>query len=196
MTIGDKIRKRRKELGLSQEQLALRVGYGTKGAIANIENGHRAPPRDHIPALSAALGIPLAEFFHGTVPGPHPGPAAMVPVFSSVHAGDPTTAVEDVIGYELVDGSAPDVYALRVKGDSMSPQILEGDVLIVQKQSTADSGDIVIALLGDEACVKKMTVTDEGVLLLPLNPAYSPIFLPGGSGGAIIGKVIELRRKM
>lgn len=196
MAIGEKIRERRKALRLSQTELAQRCGFVSKTSISKIESGERPVPRDHIPALSAALGIPLAEFFHGTVPGPHPGPAAMVPIFASVHAGDPTTALEDVIGYELVDGSAPDVYALRVKGDSMSPQIMEGDLLIVRKQSAADSGDIVIALLGDEACVKKMTVTDEGVLLLPINPAYSPIFLPGGSGGAIIGKVIELRRKM
>ncbi len=91
-------------------------------------------------------------------------------------------------------------FGLMVKGDSMSPRIEAGDVLIVKQQSDADSGDVVIAQAnGDSACVKKLLKQDDGIVLQSFNPAYAPMYFSNKDiiekPVQIIGKVIENRQK-
>ena len=79
------------------------------------------------------------------------------------------------------------MFALRVRGESMrGAGILPGDKVIVRPQPTADSGDIVVALLGDEATVKRLSIEKDGVWLLPENDAFAPI---DGAEAVILGKV-------
>ncbi|MDD3165274.1 MAG: transcriptional repressor LexA [Oscillospiraceae bacterium] len=98
-----------------------------------------------------------------------------VPILGVVTAGYPILAVENIEGYLPWDGEE-DCFALRVRGDSMiGAGILDGDRVVVHSQPTADSGRIVVALLGDEATVKRLSIGADGVWLLPENPNYLPI---------------------
>lgn len=109
-----------------------------------------------------------------------------IPVVGVVAADLPILAVENIEGYLPWDGDE-DCFALRVKGDSMlNAGILPGDKIIVRPQQTADNGDIVVALLEEEATVKRLLRKDGKVWLLPENPSYSPI---DGTNAAILGKV-------
>lgn len=109
-----------------------------------------------------------------------------VPIVGVVQAGQPILAVENIEGYLPWDGE-DGCFALRVRGDSMiDAGILPGDKLIVRPQPSADNGDIVVALLEDEATVKRLLRKDGHVWLIPENAAYCPI---NGDHATLIGRV-------
>ncbi len=113
-------------------------------------------------------------------------PRGAVPLVGTVAAGQPILAVENVEGYLPWDGGE-DWFALRVKGESMkNAGILEGDKVIVRPQPTAENGEIVVALLGDEATVKRFSRKNGHIWLLPENEAFEPI---DGDEAVILGLV-------
>ena len=115
-----------------------------------------------------------------------------VPVIGTVRAGQPILAVEDAVGYVPFEGSGEGLFALNVRGDSMKDAaILEDDVVIVRRQPTADNGQIVVALIDDEATVKRLRLEKGHVWLMPENPAYQPI---DGEGCSILGVVVAVYR--
>lgn len=120
----------------------------------------------------------------------------LVPLLGRVQAGALTEAIEDADGHLLVEAqrSAGELFALRVRGDSMAPEMLEGDLLIVRRQPRAESGDVVVALVDGDATVKRLWLDKRRgrVELRPSNPAYPPI-VPDGEL-TLLGKVVELRR--
>ncbi|HOW42061.1 MAG TPA: transcriptional repressor LexA [Candidatus Omnitrophota bacterium] len=127
--------------------------------------------------------------------------AAGIPLVGRVAAGRPQLALEDVEGYLRPDellgptgaGDASALFALRVKGESMTGKgILDGDTVIVRRQSRADDGDIVVALIADEATVKTLRRRHNRLLLEPANSRYKPIACDENT--AIIGKVIRVLR--
>lgn len=122
---------------------------------------------------------------------------AYVPLLGRVQAGALTTAVEEPEGYIPVsrERGTGELFALRVRGESMiGAGILPGDIAIVRRQPAADSGDIVVALVGDEATVKRLLLRRRHIELHAENPDYPPI-VPTSPGEVIIlGKVIEIRR--
>jgi len=134
--------------------------------------------------LSASAGnrtASLPEAVHGRIP-----------VVGVVTAGAPILAVENICGYLPWDGGEG-CFALEVRGDSMiNAGILPGDMVVVRPQSAADHGDIVVALLEDEATVKRLYRKDGKVRFMPENPAYDPI---DGEGAAILGKVKAVIRQ-
>ncbi len=120
------------------------------------------------------------------------GISGRVPLIGVVTAGLPILAVENIEGYVPWDGDE-NCFALRVRGESMiGAGILDGDVVIVRRQQHADSGDIVVALLGDEATVKRLNISGNQVWLMPENEAFEPI---DGREASILGKVKGLMRE-
>ena len=120
---------------------------------------------------------------------------AGVPLVGDVAAGSPILAQELIEEYIPFDtgSSAEDHFALRVRGESMLyAGILPGDLVVVRRQPSAHSGEIVVALLGDEATVKTLSRKNGQVWLLPENPDYEPI---DGARCQIIGKVVGLVRR-
>ena len=116
-----------------------------------------------------------------------------IPVLGVVTAGQPILAVENIEGYLPWSGDGG-CFALRVRGDSMiGAGILDGDRVIVRPQPTAQHGEIVVALLGEEATVKRLCRRDGKILLLPENPNYSPI---DGTEVTILGKVKAVYRDL
>ena len=122
-----------------------------------------------------------------------------IPVMGRVAAGKPTLAVEHVEGTiplpaEWVKGK--EAFLLKVKGDSMSPYILPGDYVIVRSQPSAENGDVVVTLMGEEATVKRFFKKGKKVELKPDNERWETIEIEEGSGEVqIIGKVIGVFRK-
>jgi repressor LexA len=119
-----------------------------------------------------------------------------MPLVGQVRAGAPILAeecVEDVYPFSADFVGEDDCFMLTVKGDSMiDAGIFEGDYLVVRSQNSAQNGDIVVALLGDEATVKRYFVEKDRVRLQPENEAYEPIYT---RECYILGKVIGLFRK-
>ena len=114
-----------------------------------------------------------------------------IPVIGLVTAGVPILAVENREGTVAWDGD-PNCFALRVRGESMiGAGILDGDLVIVRPQPTAEDGQIVVARIGDEATVKRLSRRDGQVWLLPENPAFEPI---DGSEAELVGIVKALQR--
>lgn len=124
-----------------------------------------------------------------------------VPLVGSVPAGNPIDAIENIEGEIAIDTSflpGSDTFTLRVDGDSMiGAGIFDGDLVIVKKQKTADRGDIVVAVIGDEATVKRYYPESGKVHLRPENDAYEPIVVDRNSPNfQIAGKVVALMRRM
>jgi repressor LexA len=125
-----------------------------------------------------------------------PARTHMVPLLGRVQAGELSTAVEDLEGYVPVESRFPEdeLFALRVRGESMTGAgILPGDLVIVKQQPSAQSGDIVVALVEDEATVKRLKVQGMRIELHPENPNYE-ILVPPPEELKLLGKVIEVRR--
>ncbi len=123
-------------------------------------------------------------------------PPRLVPVLGRVQAGVLTTAVEDIDGYVAVQSheKGDDLFALKIRGDSMvNAGILAGDLVVVRRQSTARTGDIIVALVGDEATVKRLKRKGTRIELHPENPQFDPI-IPNPAELTLLGKVIEVRR--
>lgn len=129
----------------------------------------------------------------------HTGPMRQVPLVGRIAAGSPILAQEDIedvmaLPQQLV-GNGP-VFMLRVKGDSMvDAGILDGDLVVVQRQPTADNGAIVAALIdGEEATVKRLERRADAVVLHPANAAYSPMVFTDGV--EILGRVVSVLRSL
>ncbi len=119
------------------------------------------------------------------------------PLIGRITAGHPILAEENREGYfpvppEIAPGS--NCFVLRVQGDSMTGAgIYDGDYVIIRQQQTAENGEIVAALLGDEATIKRFFLEKEGIRLQPENPAYDPILTREVE---ILGKVVGLFRRL
>lgn len=120
-----------------------------------------------------------------------------IPMIGKISAGRPIDAVENIEYH--IDSVAEmfgvkNTFALRVQGDSMEGAgIFDGDTVIIRQQKTAANGDIIAALLGSDATVKKYFLTADGIKLEPANPKYQPII---SKEIRILGKVIGVLRKL
>ena len=121
-------------------------------------------------------------------------PAGRVPIVGSVAAGTPILAQECIEDYLTFDtgGRDGEYFALRVRGESMlNAGILPGDLVVVHQQREAHNGEIIVALIEDEATVKRLKRKGSEVWLMPENDAYSPI---DGRNASILGKVSAVIR--
>jgi len=135
------------------------------------------------------------------------GPASLsadlreVPLVGRRAAGTPILATQNIENTLNVDASlvpaSGDVFALRIHGESMCDAgILDGDIVIARQQDRAEHGDIVVALLNDDATVKRYAPDPDGIQLLPANEAFDPIVVPPNTEGfRIAGKVVSLMRR-
>ena len=124
-----------------------------------------------------------------------PVPEDKVPIVGNVAAGSPILAEECIEDYLTFDtgGRSGEYFALRVRGESMlNAGILPGDLVVVRRQETANNGEIVVAMIDDEATVKRLSRKNGHTWLLPENDAYCPI---DGTYAQILGKVAAVVRR-
>ena len=122
-----------------------------------------------------------------------------IPIVGRVAAGSPILAIENIEGSVVIDSSfmkkSEDCFALRVKGDSMiNAGIFEGDLVIVSPKNEAKNGEIIVALVGDDATVKTFEFKNNQVRLLPENNNYQPIEVNDKNEFSIVGKVVGVVR--
>ena len=124
-----------------------------------------------------------------------------IPIVGRVAAGTPILAVQNLEGTVTIDrdflACRSDVFALRVKGDSMiNAGIFDGDLIFARQQKTADLGEIVVAQIDNEATVKYYHPSSDHVELRPANPKYKPIIVNNKKDFSIAGRVIGVMRKV
>ncbi len=195
----DSLKSYRKKANLSQKALAQLLSV-SQSTVAMWESGKNTPEYSTLVKLAEIFNISV-DYLIGNASGKI---SKDIPVLGYVRAGLPTEAIEEVLAFEniLVSPYDPDDYfALIIKGDSMSPRMVEGDTVIVRKTSSFISGDICVVLVGDnDATVKKVVKTDSGIMLIPLNSAFPTKFFSFVDMEkipvVIIGKVTELRAKI
>ena len=185
---------RRQGFPPTMQELADELGIRSKNAIYKHLAALEA--KGYIKKLGggAARSITILKTL---IPMPSPM-ASSIPVLGQIQAGMPMLAEENIEGYVPVpdyltrDGAS--YFALRVQGDSMiDAGIHEGDLVIVRSTGEARNGDIVVAITGEEATVKRFIVHDNGMFLKPENNAYADI--PLSHDWSIQGKVVSLIRE-
>lgn len=207
-SIGERIKGARKAAGLTQVELAKKTKL-SRSYIGDIEKDRYNPSVSTLQLIADATNSSLGALLPtGNSPDtdldPDSGRGVRIPVLGRVVAGIPLDAIEEVIDYEEIPKSMAatgDYFALQVKGDSMLPTLKDGDVVIVKKQPTVNSGDIAIILVnGNEATVKEVKESPAGITLIGHNVAvYTPQFYTNEEIKSlpvqVLGKVVEMRRK-
>jgi len=203
----------------TQKEFAARVGL-SENSITNYVKGKSKPSRQALEKIAKATGCSLQFLMTGEGPKfpragelsdniflkgdglePYPlGQARPIPVIGMVEAGNfqkaedggfPVGISDDVV-YSDIKGN--NLFAVRVINDSMEPEFTEGDIVIINPNLEAKSGDFVIAKNGEEeVTVKKLVVKGSTSMLVPLNPKYDPILIDGPHI-RIIGKVVEKKK--
>lgn len=172
------------------------------------ETGINYPRIDKIEMLANYFGIEKSDLIENKSQEESPtrhAKGTRIPVLGRVAAGIPIEAITDIDEWEEIPESMAktgEYFALRIQGDSMLPEIRQGDIVIVHKQPCVESGEIAIVLVnGNDATCKKIQKQESGITLIGYNTAvYSPTFytlkqiedLPV----RVLGKVIEVRRKL
>lgn len=204
----NRVKELRKQKHITQEELG-KVLDIQKAAISKYENGRAEPSTEVLKKMSAFFGVSI-DYLLGNSPvkvsnqTSSDSQGVRIPVLGRVVAGIPLDAIEEIIDYEEIPKSMAatgEFFALQVKGDSMLPTLKDGDVVIVKKQPTVDSGDIAIILVnGNEATVKEVKESPGGITLIGHNVAvYTPQFYSNEEIKSlpvqVLGKVVEMRRK-
>ena len=189
--------------GFNQKDIAEKIKTN-KSVVSSWINCTRYPRMNTIERLASLFGIEKSDLTDDKdTSAPPRVKGVRIPILGRVVAGIPLEAIEDIEGYEEITpamAAKGEYFALRVKGNSMTPSLQEGDTVIVRKQDYIESGQTAIVLVnGDEATVKRVKYQEDGIFLIGDNPAvYPPHFYAKEEIESlpvrIIGKVVESRR--
>lgn len=177
----------------------------SRSYLSKIINGQRNTPKpDMLKRLSRVTNCSYEELMiaAGYNSDEHKPTAVKIPVLGVIHAGLPVEAIENIIDYEEISlemAKKGEYFALKVSGDSMLPTFIDGDIVIVKKQSDVENNaPCVVMVNGDDATLKRIKKDSNGILLIPDNPAYNTIQYSNkeitDKPVKILGKVVELRR--
>lgn len=206
MNMGERIKQLRQEKGLTQEELGKYIGV-KKAAIMKYEKGNvKNMKRSAIETLSKLFNVSPSYLMCLDEPKIDNlgNQVVEIPLLGIVKAGYNYLAEENWIGTIDADksliGNSNDFFALKVKGDSMSPTLMEDDIVVIKKQDDFENGDIVVAIInGDEATIKKGKKSEAGILLQPLNSNYEPLIFTYDEMKTIpvtiVGIVKQLKRE-
>ena len=204
---GKRLRELREAKGLSQNEVAKHLGI-SRTAYVKYETGESQPVRK-IKELSQLFNVSadyiLANDSPITSTTQQPNSKYVrIPVLGRIVAGIPMDAVEEVIDWEEIPremAATGEFFGLKVKGHSMEPRILEGDVVIVKRQADVESGKVAVVLInGNEATLKRVKKQENGITLIANNiSVYEPHFYTNDEieklPVQILGEVVELRGK-
>lgn len=210
-TIGSRIRNRREELGLSQDELGKRLGYKSRSSINKIELDQRSLTQSKIKAIADALettpsyimgwnepDVKLDEedlkFFDNLFPIE----TKKFPLLGNIACGKPIFADEQFEAYVEAGANIKADFCLRAKGDSMiGARIYDGDIVFIHKQEMVDDGEIAAVLIDDEATLKRVCYDQENnvIQLFAENPQYKTMRFVGEELNhiRILGKAVALQ---
>lgn len=186
---------------ISQTELCNTLGFKMP-TFSDWVNAKTYPRIDKIELMANYFGISKADLVeeHTTATSKK---GRTIKIYGHVAAGIPIDAIEDVIDTEEISeelARTGEFFGLRIKGDSMEPDIHDGDTVIIRRQDDAESDEIVIALVnGNDGVCKRLKKYTDSIALVSLNPSYEPMYFNSEEVEEkpvrIIGKVVELRRK-
>ena len=196
-----RLKEARKRARLSQQQVADYIGI-SQNTYSYWENEKYNVDSESLKKLSELFNTSV-DYLLGNDFAIPKSKGIKVPVLGQVQAGIPIDAVQDILDYEEITeemATSGDYFALQVRGSSMEPRMKEGDIVIIRQQSDVENGDIAIVLVnGNDATIKRIGKSNEGIMLVPTNPAFEPIFYNNREiielPVKILGKVVELRAK-
>ncbi len=192
------------EKQVPQNELAKYLGVSNT-TINNWVKGYKMPRMDKIDKICSFFSINRSELLEEYSSKTKQIKGIKIPILGRVVAGIPIEAITDIDGYEEITpklAATGSFFALHIKGDSMAPYMLPNDIVIVRCQEDVDCGNIAIILVnGDEATVKKVQKSKEGITLIGMNPSvYAPHFYTNQEilelPVKVIGKVVEIRRPL
>lgn len=211
MDIVTKIKTLCKSKGIKISHLEREIGV-YQGYLANVASGKNNLSPERIQKIAEILGTTFEYLAGKDAPAPkiqHLEPGEKIPVLAEVGAGIPRDNIctfdqDDPDCWEEIDSlvaASGEYYALRIHGNSMSPRIKHGDVVIVRLQDRYYDGDIVIVSVdGSEGLCKQIEFLDDGIILKSFNEAYKPITYTKDeirdNNIRIVGKCVELRGKL
>ncbi|MBP5268304.1 MAG: helix-turn-helix domain-containing protein, partial [Ruminococcus sp.] len=190
MKIGERIRQRRKFLGLSVDELAEKLGKNRATVYRYESSDIEKLPTTVLEPLADALKTTPAYLMGWEDDKPADTLTVlptdkihMIPVFGSVAAGFGAYASSDIIEYIPLyienDCDVADTICITVKGQSMYPKIEEGDRIVVRRQDSVDNGRIAVVMIGEEAVVKRVECEKNKLTLISINPEYPPRVIEG-----------------
>lgn len=199
-----RLKEARKAKGLTQVEVSKIIGISQNG-YSDWETGKNRVDAVSLNKLADLYGVTV-DYLLGGSEAPT-NTALRIPVLGSVPAGVPLEAIEDIVDWEELPQSMAsgekEYFALEVKGDSMWPDYLPGDVVIVRRQPTCDSGDdCIVYINGYDATLKqvRLNAEDQSLTIVPRNQSYPPRTFTAEEIQSlpvtIAGVVVELRRKM
>lgn len=187
MTMYNRIKDLRLKKGMSQQELAEKVGYKDRSAINLIENGKRNITESRIMAIAKALGVTPSFLMDGDKFDLNPPDISTdnvtFPVIGNVAAGFDNIAIEEWTGDKisipieyLKSKSKDEFFVLRVTGNSMYPDYRENDKILVFKQTATDyNGQVAVVIYGENCgTIKKVEQKKDCIRLVPINPQYPP----------------------
>lgn len=194
MNIGDRVRLLREQKGMTQEELATKLGYKSKSSVTHIEKG-RDIPRSMVVTLAKILDTtpaflmgweelsadPLSELMQ-KYDNIKPVKLKRFPMLGEIACGKPVFADEDREHYIMADMDIHADFCLTAKGDSMiNARIYEGDIVFIKEMPIVDNGDIAAVIIDDEATLKRVYYyPDDNMLqLVAENPKYKPLVYQG-----------------
>jgi repressor LexA len=192
---------RRKELGISMTELADRLGIA-KSAMSNYENQKRKLPLNRIDDFAKILNMQTEELLGFDKPATPTNLTPIksddlinIPVLGEIAAGKARLADQRFIDYiQMPNTLVPtgNLFALRVKGDSMAPTIQDGTMVIIKEQPDVEDNEIAAVIINgdDEATLKRVKHQNGIILLIADNPDYDPIVLAGDINARIVGKAV------
>lgn len=175
-TVGERIKRRRKELDLSVDDLADKLGKN-RATIYRYESDEiENLPLNILEPLAKALGVTPA-YLMGWESEVYTIETKKVPLLGTIAAGEPIFAEENYDAYIEVENGAPIDFCLKVKGDSMiDARICDGDIVFIRQQPEVENGEIAAVIIDDEVTLKRFYRNNGGVILKPENGKYQPRF--------------------
>lgn len=198
----EQIRAFRKKSGMTQAELAQYMGLSQQ-AVGKWETGRSSPDQNTLRQLADLFHVTVDSLLGrseaGVAPWNAPTSEIAIPIIGTVKAGYQGLAFEEDYGTESASVKNPESYFyLLVRGESMEPRIVSGDLALIHQQPDVDSGDLAIVLVdGEEGTLKKVVKQPGVVILQPFNPKYQPQIFIGQEIErlTIVGKVVEIKSK-
>lgn len=189
--VGKRIAEVRRERGYNQEQLA-EMALISRITLARYETGVIEPGAFALSRIADALGVSADDLLCRTdkMPPFISVIKSSVPIIGDIACGTPITAQQNIEGYaDLPDGVTAD-FALRCKGDSMEPTLMNGDLVLIRSQPEVQNGQIAAIGIEGEAMLKRFYKQENGIACVSDNPYYQPVFYPNGEGVTVYGLAV------
>lgn len=191
------------QIGMKPTELANRIGVD-RSTVTRYLKGTRKISMEDIPKIANAIGITPTELLMDENDRPTnkievSQRTVRIPILGTIACGDPILAEQNYEDYrtELEDALPPgDLFYLKAKGDSMHPTAPDGSLVLLREQYDVENGEIAAIMLNGntEATLKRVKKQGDIIMLMPDNPAHTPIIVTADMPIQIIGKALEIRR--